>query len=109
MHQGLAKLDDIETRERTLTQVTTFHRRCDLRLNLMTRVTIMRSSDESISTTSRRPRVSLQRVAEADAEAGRLRHERMVLDDEREALDAERREADVAMQARDASLVQSVV
>ena len=43
----------------------------------------------------------MQRVADAEAEAGRLRHERMVLDDEREALDAERREADIAMQARD--------
>ncbi len=28
MHQGLAKLDDIETRERTLTQVTTANTTC---------------------------------------------------------------------------------
>jgi predicted aconitase len=59
VQQGLAKLDDLETRERALTQ----------------------------------------RAAEADAEAERLRHERMELDDDRDALETERKEADAAMQA----------
>ena len=44
--------------------------------------------------------IACQRVAEADAESDRMRHERMVLDDEREALETERQEANAAMQAR---------